>query len=116
MLCATVIGFRDSIEYDQVDEDLKNVPGLVCAAFARFLVRCQEAEEREGELTGRDAESIRSAFHAVEHLGSSKDEGIRTLLKEEVFENLVCSTKTREQIRSKLDSRARALFEEIWGD
>jgi len=115
LLGATVVGFRDSIEYGQLDEELKTVPGLVCAAFARYLVRCQEAEERHGELTGRDAQSLRSAFQAIEVLSRSNDDDIRTLLKDELFECLDCSVETLERIRSKLDDRARALFDEVRG-
>ena len=77
-LCATVVGFSDSIEYAQLDDELRKLPGLVCAAFAAYLVRCHEVEDRLGELTGRDAESLQSAFRAIEALAASHDSDVRT--------------------------------------
>jgi hypothetical protein len=67
-LCTTVSGFADSIEYRRLSDDLKKLPGLVCAAFSQFLMRLQEAELRDGSLADRDAESLESAFRAVDAL------------------------------------------------
>ena len=113
-LCATVVGFCDSIEYGQLDDELRRVPGLVCAALARYLVRGQEAEARDGELTGRDAEALESAYQAIKVLAASGDDEVRTLLKDELFEGLSCPPQILALIRSRLDEISRTLFDEVW--
>ena len=115
-LLETVPGFTDSIEYDTLNEVERELTGVVCGAFTRFFTRFQEEERREGSLSERDAWTLECAYHAIDLLAQSGDEEVRTVLKDEVFENLDCGRECMALIRSRLEPQSQVLFDAVWND
>lgn len=111
LLLSRVQGFADSLEYERLNETERGLPGVVAAAFTRFFVRFQDAERQEG-LGDRDAKTLDDTYRAIEDLVLSPDERVRTLVEDEIFENIRASETTWRAIESRLAPMSRALFGE----
>jgi len=111
ILLSTAQGFADSPEYDGLNDRERQLPGVVAASFTRFFVRFQDAELREG-LSDRDAKSLADAYEAIETLSSKRDEQIRTLVQDEIFENIRASEATWRVIEGRFGPQSKTLFEE----
>ena len=110
-ILSTVEPFAESLEYRQLSEAERRLPGVVAASFTRFLVRLQESEARDG-LSSRNATILERAYEAIEKLASSRDEQVRTLVRDEIFENLRGSELTWLLIERRLGSVTKAVFED----
>lgn len=110
-LLRSVLGFSDSKELEQLGEVLSRSPGLVCAAFTKFFLRFQEEELQRG-LSDRDAQTLDSAYRALEELSSTDDDSVVNLLQTEVFENLRGSSALFQAVVARLGARTRQLYEE----
>ena len=111
VLLSTVEGFGNSTEYEQLSEAERQLPGVVAASFTRFFMRLQEAEARDG-LSDRNARILDQAYRAIERLASSRDEQVRTLVRDEVFENIRGSELTWRLMESRFGPQSEALYEE----
>lgn len=111
LLLSQVRGFSDSLEYERLNATERGLPGVVAAAFARFFVRFQDAELREG-LIDRDARTLASAYGAIEELARSADERVRTLVEDEILENIRASEATWRMIASRFGPKSKTMLEE----
>jgi hypothetical protein len=112
ILLEEVAGFAASVEYERLEEDnLSNVPGLVAAAFTRFLNRFQQEEIARG-LSARDAKALEDAYRAIELLSSSNDESVLNLVQIEIFENIRGSPELFHIFESKLGRLSRERYED----
>src|SRR5256885_1767993 len=87
LLVSRVSGFRESREYRGMRDYELDIPGVVCGAFARYLVRIH-AEEAAGENQSATGMAVASAHEAIETLASSLETAVRCLVTDEIFENL----------------------------
>jgi hypothetical protein len=111
LLLSEVEGFEDSLEYERLNETEQGLPGVVAAAFTLFFVRFQDAEVREG-LVDRDATTLADAYRVIEQLARGSDEHVRTLVQDEMFENVRASEATWQRIESQLGQASKTLFME----
>lgn len=111
VLLSLVQGFADSLEYERLNETERRLPGVIAAAFSRFLVRFQDAEVRDG-LADRDARTLADAYGALEVLAGRQDEQVKTLVQDEIFDNIRASDATWRVIESRFGPGSKELFEE----
>lgn len=78
MLVKNVPEFEGSEQLQLLTEEERKSPGLVCAAFARFI---ESTFAKHGET-----ESLRKAFFVIERLSHYSDVEVQNLLVTEVFE------------------------------
>lgn len=106
-----VQGFANSLEYERLGDEGRDVPGLACAALARFLERFQEAEAREG-LSERDAKSLADAYGVIEAFSQSDEMRVQNLVQTEIFENLRAAPEVRQRIEARLGPNAKVLLDD----
>jgi len=111
LLLAEIQGFRDSLEYERLNETERRLPGVVGAAFTRFFIRFQDAEI-QGSLTERDAKTLDDAYRAIEILSSSREDQVRTLVRDEIFENVRSSESVWRAIERRLGPRSLDLLKQ----
>ena len=109
LICEVVNGFTNSPEYALLAESEREVPGLVCAALTRFLVRFQ-VEALLGPLSSADSMTLDDCYEAIEMLIALQDARIRTLVEDEIFENIQGDDELWRAIRSQLGTSARELL------
>ena len=105
-----VEGFPASPEYELYDEEMRELPGLACAALSAFLERLQEAELREG-LSESEARSLDDAYQAIEALSRGEPE-VQNLVQTEIFENFQALPKVWKAIEARLGPSATALLDD----
>ncbi len=111
VLLSTVENFGDSLEYEQLGEAERQLPGVVAASFTRFFMRLQEAEARDG-LSDRNVKILDQSYGAIERLASSRGERVRTLVRDEILENIRGSELAWRLIESRFGPQSKALYEE----
>lgn len=111
ILLSMVQGFADSLEYERLSEIERQLPGVFAAQFTRFFVRLQEAELR-GDHDERDTETLAGAYRAIEKLASSRDKQLRSLVQDEIFEDIRASEGTWPKIKVRLGWQSRTLFDQ----
>jgi hypothetical protein len=90
---------------------MSKLPGLVFAAFTRFVSRFQEEEMHRG-LTERDAKTLEDVYRVLEQLSSSRDDDVLNLVQTEVFDNLRGSSGLIEGVVARFGPKTRQLFQE----
>jgi hypothetical protein len=105
LLRESVRGFKDSPEYELLAGSEREVPGLVCAAFTRFLTRFQE-EELRTSLSSADARTLDDCYEAIGMLTALPGSRVRTLVEDEIFENVGGDDELWRSIRAHLGSTA----------
>ncbi len=110
-LLVGVSGFRACRQYKLLSDELKALPGLVCAAFAGFFTRLQEdALQRSPSATAE--RSLEDAYSALETLSSSTDGQVQNLVQVEFFENLQCDDATLTAMCSRMGPNSKRLYED----
>lgn len=110
-LLSNVRGFACSVEYERLNETERKLPGIVAAAFTQFFVRFQDAEMKEG-LSDREARTLADAYEAIETLSRSPNGRVKTLVEEEILENIRASEGAWSVMRSRFGPAATRLLEE----
>lgn len=109
LLVESVQGFRDSPEFELLHESERNVPGLVCAAFTHFWARFQ-MEELKSVLTPRDVKTLDDCYEAIDVLSALDDDRVRTLVEDEVFDNVRGDRELWRAIEARLGPDAGELL------
>lgn len=110
-LLAGVFGFRECREYELLDDELKALDGLVCAAFAGFFMRLQEAAlQRSPSATAE--RSLENAYSVLEALSSSTDTQVQNLVYVEFFDNLRFDDATLSVMCSRMGPNSKRLYED----
>lgn len=111
LFLSQVLGFADSIEYKSLNETEKNLPGIVAAAFTRFFVGLQSKELYE-VLVDRDSKILTDSYKVIEQLSKSSDHSVKTLVEDEIFENVRASEGTWHMIESRFGPISKNLYDE----
>ena len=100
--------FFDAPEYvrlKNLGRDLAEIPGLVCAAFARYLCRLLEMEPAEPTLAN-------ACFNLIEEWSSHSDPNVQNYVITEIFENVRLPKLGEAYFKQRLGENSRKLFEE----
>jgi hypothetical protein len=108
LLMSRVHGFKESPEFREMRDYELDIPGVVCGAFARYLGRIH-AEEGAGV-------AVAQAHEAIEMLASSPEPAVRSLVTDEIFENLECEPDVLERIKSHLKPNALTVYRRWIGE
>ena len=114
LLASCVLGFKESPEYEKVRDDLE-IPGVVAAAFANYLVRIQERQVSDPNDAGIAA-AISSAQEMIESLASSREPSVRTLVTDEIFESIDPQSEALAVIVQGLKPNALDLYKRWTGE
>lgn len=101
--------FLDTEEYvglKNLGRDLAENPGLVCAAFARYICRILDAGSAHSNLVER-------CFNLIEEWASHSDPEIHNYIVTEIFENVRLPKSAEGQFRYRLGANSRHLYE-VW--
>jgi hypothetical protein len=104
-LLAGVVGFEQSTEYQALRDYELDIAGVVCGAFARYLSRIHSTIGQESNSVAID-----SAHDVLERLATCSESAVRSLVTDEIFENLDGEPSELEEIRKHLKPKAGALF------
>lgn len=115
LLVSRVSGFRESHEYREMRDYELDIPGVVCGAFARYLSRIH-AESAAANNQSAIGTAVASAHEAIETLASSPETAVRSLVTDEIFENLECKLDVLEQMKSHFKPKALALYQRWIGE
>jgi hypothetical protein len=108
-LTESVTGFKESSEHQELREYEREIPAVVCGAFAKYF--CRLALEQFSEGAEPSVMSpIASAYAAMDTMAASPSTAVQSLLTDEVFENLDCDPALLETIRRNLKPNAAALY------
>jgi hypothetical protein len=108
LLVTHATGFRESPEYRKLRDYERDIPGVVCSAFAEYI--CKIHEEN---VVGQDnsvRNSVYSAHEALEMLASSQEAIIRELVADEIYENLDCKGEVLDSLVALLGPHSLALY------
>jgi hypothetical protein len=94
--------FFSSQEYSNLSDGDRDISGVVCSAFARYLVRLQ-VENTNNEIN----ESIFTCYRFIENLAKSKDSNVIELLWYEIFESFECDQNCLEKIVKNMSSNTK---------
>lgn len=106
--------FLASREFGVLDSADRETPGLVCAAFAKYVAR-KHRELPPGRLSSRSGENeLARCYLAIESLAASEELAIKNLVVVEIFENVQCEGETFvSHMIERLGPASRALYE-LW--
>jgi hypothetical protein len=102
--------FETSPEYTRLNETERELPGVVAAAFTQFLVRLQTSA-----LHGASdifSTTLKSAYNVLELLSGSSESRIRTLVRDEIFENILAEEDVWESVEAAFGPKTRALYDD----
>ena len=105
LLTRQVPAFANSLEYALLSETERRLPGVVCAAFTKFLAHIQTKEPR----TPQDDKTLGASYGVIESLASSANTEVVNVLVTEVFENL--DDEVSGLVRTGLGPKARELYD-----
>jgi hypothetical protein len=105
----TVPGFAASPEYTALGKPDLQLPGVVCGAFAKFLVRLQQGVSA-GAVRAESAAGLAASYQVVEQLATSDDPEVVNAVVVEIFENLDCEPHVLEAIKARLGKVSRQLY------
>lgn len=109
LVAGRVLGFDQAAEYLGLETYERSIPGLVCAAFARYLVRLYSS--RSTGPTAALERTIGSAHEVLEELASSPETAVESLVTDEIYETLDDQPAVAKMIERDLRPRARELYE-----
>lgn len=101
--------FFDTEEYlglKKLGRDLAEIPGLICAAYARYICRILDGQTSHSNLVER-------CFNLIEEWASHSDQEIHNLIVTEIFENVRLPKSGERQFSDRLGASSRRLFE-VW--
>ena len=102
--------FAESPEYTALGKHDLQLPGVVCGAFTKFLVRLQKGVN-EGAISEESAESLTASYQVMERLATSYDSEVVNAVVVEIFENLDCEPHVLEAITARLGKVSRQLYD-----
>ena len=105
-----VSGFVDSPEYQALTEFEKRIPGVVCSAFARYIVGAYRTRHEE-ERASAPAAAIASSHSVLEQLASSPETAVESLVTDEIFEFFERDAGIALKVAADLRPRAKALYD-----
>jgi hypothetical protein len=105
-----VPSFGESLEFAQLSDYEREIPGVVCAAFTKFLQHYQ-TEATNRALSTRETKILSDCYRLIERFSSSADPEVVNLVVVEIFENLNCERQLLQQIKSKLGPKSKELYE-----
>lgn len=103
-LIAEVPGFSESESFLLLDDEDREVPGLVFSAFSGYLLL-----EQRRTPAGESSISVDSGLALVEEFASSSDDSLQNLLVTEIFENWDESDDSAA-LRDKLGKHSGELY------
>ena len=109
-LVQKVPGFAQSPEYTALGSADRQLPGVVCGAFAQFLSRLQHDALR-GASSDEEAASLAASYHVLEWLAASHDPDVLNVVVVEIFENLDCEPQVLEAIKTHLGKASGQLYD-----
>jgi hypothetical protein len=109
-LLRQAVGFEDSPEYREMRPYELDIPGVICGAFAKYLIRIH-AEEHDDGVRPIASEQIASAHEVLAALASYPETAVENLVTDEVFENLEGPSQVIARIESTLHPNALSLYQ-----
>ena len=109
MVAGQVLGFDQSEEYRALQKYEQSIPGVVCAAFARYLVRLYSSRG-SGPMASVEDAAIVSAHEVLEELASSPETAVESLVSDEIYETFDDKPVVAKMIERDLRPRARELY------
>lgn len=110
LLVQKVHGFAESPEYTSLENSDRQLSGVVCGAFAKFLARLQQCA-LEGFMSKASAKSLAASYHIMEQLATSSDPYVVNAVVVEIFENLDCESPVLEVMKAHLGKVSRQLYD-----
>jgi hypothetical protein len=107
-LVREVPGFAESPELELVAAN-RDLPGVVTAAFGRYLERLQAAAIRR-EADASDEAALDRAYGVVEEMAASPDAEVRNALQVEIFEHMHGNDVVVAVVETRLGPKARSLY------
>lgn len=105
-----VPGFAEAPEYTSLGKQDLQLPGVVCGAFAKFLVRLQTCVI-EGAMSEESTASLTASYQVMERLATSYAPDVVNAVVVEIFENLDCEPHVLEAIEARLGKISRQLYD-----
>lgn len=105
----TVPGFAASPEFTALGKHELQLPGVVCGALAKFLVRLQKSIIA-GAVSDETSEGLAASYQVIEQLATSADPEVVNAVVVEIFENLDCEPSVLEVIKARLGKVSRQLY------
>jgi hypothetical protein len=115
LLVSRVSGFIESPAYRKLRDYEATIPGVVCSAFADYLVQIH-THEMDGQSERGIRMAISSAHDTLELLATSPETEIRNLVTDEIFENIECRCEVLQKIKQYLMPGALALYRRWTGE
>ena len=113
-LVQKVPGFADSPAYHALSSADRQLPGVVCGAFAQFLSRLQP-DILTGARSAEAAAGFPAAYHVLEWLATSQAPDVIKAVVVEIFENLDCEPQVLEALKTHLGKASRQLYDKWLG-
>ena len=105
---SSIDGFASSSEYELIEDSSADLPGVVAAAFTRYLVRLQE--EHCSLQTGESNKVLDDCYRVLESLAESDESAIRVMMLDEVFDTINCTDAVWRAIEENLGPSSTALL------
>jgi len=113
LLSAKVFGFKDSVEYREMADYERDIPGVVAAAFAKYLCRIHRPE-LSGQIATKRA--VKSCHDMLDNLAASSEAPVRAIVTDEIFENFDCEPAVLEDIKQHLKFHALDAYRQWSGE
>lgn len=98
--------FLESPEFESLSLKWRILPGIVCGALGKFLVRTFSASLPEG----KPEDLIARLFLLLEEMASDHDSQVQNLVVVEIFEHLDCDEDTLQAIIVGLFPKSKSLY------
>jgi len=109
-LLRNVPGFEASNAFQVVAAD-RDLPGVVCAALARYLIAAQRQAMTGGEAGAELRRVLRAIYEAIEDLATSEDPETQNVVVVDILETLAGERDIREVIKRNLLPKSRELYD-----
>ncbi|HEY7561567.1 MAG TPA: hypothetical protein VH650_05275 [Gaiellaceae bacterium] len=107
-LLREVPGFAESPEFELVAAN-RDLPGVVTAAFGRYLERLQAMAIRRQADAAEEA-ALDRAYAVVEEMAASPDADVQNALQVEIFEHMHVNDVVVAVVETRLGPVARSLY------
>jgi hypothetical protein len=108
----SVPAFTGSQEFENLDPDLRSVPGLVVGQLTLLLVRLQ-TEAIRGPHSSQDIrETLQDIYATVEALASSPNANVQNIVIVEVLEHLHLDPNALQALLTAFGPHTRSLYTE----
>jgi hypothetical protein len=107
-LLREVPGFAGSPEFELIAAN-RDLPGVVTAAFGRYLERLQAAAIRREADRGQEA-ALDRAYAVLEEMAASPDAHVQNALQVEIFGHMHGNDVVVAVVETRLGPEARSLY------